>query len=111
MTDLCGLSYDDWDYKYNRARWHRTLRSRRLATAREKGQHTNEEWMALVKEFGGRCVRCWRMVPKHIVKDHIVPICQGGSDGIDNLQPICARCNAQKGPETTNWVERRRAVG
>lgn len=45
-----------------------------------------------------------------IVKDHIEPVYSGGSDAIDNLQPLCRTCNSAKGPDTTdyrpkNWQE------
>ena len=29
--------------------------------------------------------------------DHVVPVCQGGSDRLDNLQTLCVRCNRGKG--------------
>jgi 5-methylcytosine-specific restriction endonuclease McrA len=44
-------------------------------------------------------------------RDHIVPIYQGGSDAITNIQPLCKRCNCAKGPETTDWAQRRREHG
>lgn len=79
----------------------RHLRSKRLAEAREKGTHTELQW-SLMKEFHEhRCVRCG--ADGEIVKDHIAPIYQGGSDGIDNIQPLCRRCNASKGPEAKDF--------
>lgn len=32
-----------------------------------------------------------------LTKDHIVPKSKGGADHVDNLQPMCAECNARKG--------------
>lgn len=75
------------------------LRSQRLTEARRKGTHTPEQWFAL-KQFCGCCVRCG--IDDELVKDHITPIYQGGSDGIDNIQPLCRKCNASKGPEAAD---------
>lgn len=83
-------------------------RSERLANARRLARHLPEEWEAL-KNMIGCCVRCG--CEGELVKDHIKPIYQGGSDGIDNLQPLCRSCNASKGPESVDfrpidWKER-----
>lgn len=86
---------------------HAQKRAKRLKAARKKATHTIGEWIALVEEFRGKCVRCFCECHSP-VKDHIVPIYQGGSDGINNIQPLCHRCNSAKGPERTNWVEFRR---
>ena len=75
----------------------RHLRSKRLAEARKKGTHTALEWEALKAFCGPQCVRCGAEAP--LVKDHIQPIYQGGSDAIENLQPMCRKCNASKGSE------------
>ena len=75
-------------------------RSERLAEARKKGKHTKEEWEEM-KLFFGKCVKCGSN--HDIVKDHIKPIYQGGSDGLDNLQPLCKKCNSSKGPDTTDY--------
>lgn len=32
-----------------------------------------------------------------MTKDHIIPKSRGGSDHIDNYQPMCRRCNKEKG--------------
>ncbi len=84
-------------------------RMERLSAARMIATHTQEQWLAIRNEFGSRCVRCWRK-NKSLVKDHIIPLCSGGSDGIENLQPICKSCNSSKVREETNWLEYRRAI-
>jgi uncharacterized protein YdaU (DUF1376 family) len=76
----------------------RRTRAERLAQARAKGRHTPAQWAAMVDFCGNRCVRCGD-TNGPIVRDHITPIYQGGSDGIENLQPLCISCNAAKGPE------------
>lgn len=85
----------------------RALRHVRLVAAREKATHTQEQWRAMLVEFNFSCVRCGE-TGLHLDKDHIVPLYQGGSDGIDNLQPLCARCNAGKGSDSFNWAKFRR---
>jgi uncharacterized protein YdaU (DUF1376 family) len=79
----------------------RLTRSERLAKARTKGQHTAEQWKFLVKFCGGKCVKCASDDP--ITKDHIVPLYQGGSDGIDNIQPMCTECNVRKRREAVDY--------
>lgn len=80
---------------------HSKTRSERLAEARKKGTHTKEQWQYLVEICDFKCVRCGN---DDIVKDHITPIYQGGSDGIDNLQPLCKSCNSSKGSDSTNHI-------
>ena len=76
-------------------------RSERLSEARRKGTHSAPEWDALVAVFGGRCVRCG-IAPDAVCKDHITPIYLGGSDALENLQPLCRTCNSSKGPESVD---------
>lgn len=74
-------------------------RRQRLHAARALATHTPEEWAALVEYCGGQCVRCGSDGP--VQKDHIRPLYRGGSDGIENLQPLCRPCNCSKtGDET-----------
>ena len=87
----------------DRRRRNQAIRSERMAAARARGTHTKAEWDALVRRFGGRCVRCGTS-SYHVERDHITPVYQGGSDSISNIQPLCARCNCSKGPESFNWV-------
>jgi uncharacterized protein YdaU (DUF1376 family) len=90
-------------------------RSERLAAARRIATHSKEEWLALVAVCGSRCARCSKHTDELeggvLCKDHIVPVYQGGSDGIDNIQPMCRNCNSSKGPDATDhrpldWQQR-----
>ena len=79
-------------------------RSQRLSIAREKASHTKEEWEEMKLFFNNTCVKCLNASNLNgVVKDHIIPIYQEGSDGLENIQPLCAKCNASKGPETTDY--------
>ena len=86
------------------------IRRVRLQIARNKGTHTRAEWEALVAEFDGRCVCCWAKAPdgEKPNKGYVVPVYMGGSDAIDNLQPLCPRCSSAKRNNTTNFVAIRR---
>lgn len=90
-------------------------RSERLAYARSLGTHSDTEWKAMVEICDHRCVRCGahktELHGNSLCKDHIMPIYQGGSDGIDNIQPMCRNCNSSKGADSTDhrrsdWKER-----
>ena len=56
-------------------------------------------------EFCGdrRCVRCGNETDGGPCKDHILPIYQGGSDAIENLQPMCRSCNSAKTSEAVDY--------
>jgi len=77
------------------------LRRERLAQARAKGTHTKKQWSRMIDFFGSTCVRCGQEAD--VVKDHIIPIYQGGSDSIKNLQPLCWACNSSKGSEDIDY--------
>lgn len=77
------------------------VRSERLTAARERGRHTTEQWNLLLAFCGDACLRC--DVRGKLVKDHIRPIYQGGSDSIENIQPLCSSCNSSKGPEDKDY--------
>ena len=71
------------------------LKARRYA--REKGaegRHTLEEWEALKESANQKCLNCRE--EKELTKDHIIPLSKGGTDYIDNIQPLCRNCNSKK---------------
>lgn len=78
-------------------------RAFRLKEARKLGRHTRAEWLEMRAFFKNTCAKCYgKSGLVNVERDHVIPIYQGGSDGIDNIQPLCAKCNASKGPDNTD---------
>ena len=46
------------------------------------------------KRDGGRCIKCGSNLNLHF--DHIIPFSKGGSNTVDNIQIMCAKCNIKK---------------
>jgi hypothetical protein len=59
----------------------------------------------LAARDGSACVYCG--TTEHLAVDHMVPVCQGGTDDIDNLARACRFCNSRKAgrkPEEAGFV-------
>lgn len=72
-------------------------RNRRSALLNALGSHTAEDIKFLHLIQGNTCEACeasFDDVKAHV--DHIVALSRGGSNGPDNLQLLCARCNTSK---------------
>lgn len=91
------------EYKRERARLASNIRNIRLRIARSKATHTKQEWKELCDRTGNICVAC--RASTKLTKDHIIPIIDGGTDGIDNLQPLCSPCNTRKNSGSTNYLK------
>jgi hypothetical protein len=68
------------------------------------GSHTAKEWRKLVAYFEHKCV-CCRQKPKKLEKDHVKPVSMGGSNSIENIQPLCRSCNCKK---RDNYIDYRK---
>jgi 5-methylcytosine-specific restriction endonuclease McrA len=70
---------------------------RRARKKNAPGSHTYAQWLQLKKEYGNMCVYCQRREPDiKLTQDHIIPLSKGGSDDIENIQPLCFSCNSSK---------------
>ncbi len=77
-----------------RAYWEEKRRIRKNGNG---GSFTFGEWEKLKAQYNWTCPACGRKEPEiQLTIDHIVPISKGGSDNIENIQPLCRSCNAKK---------------
>ena len=93
--DKCHLYKDGRckDKKY--ISWIRNLHNTRKRVA--EGSHTYGEWENLKIQYGFTCPCCLRKEPEiKLTQDHIIPVSKGGSDYIENIQPLCGSCNSKK---------------
>lgn len=65
------------------------------------GDFTPEEWYDLCAKYNFRCLCCG--IRKPLTIDHVIPISQGGSNHISNIQPLCAWCNGSKGVKIIDY--------
>lgn len=94
-------------------KWHKAniekvnfLNERRRVRKKEaEGLHTFAEWELLKKQYGHKCLSCGKCEPEiKLTEDHIIPLDKGGSDYIDNIQPLCRSCNCKKHIKIINYI-------
>ena len=78
--------------------WSKNKRNRVIKRLRtESKSHTYGEWELLKKQYGHACPCCLKSEPNiKLTEDHIIPLSKGGTDLIENIQPLCFHCNAVK---------------
>lgn len=82
----------------NYVKWSQNLRNkrRRLKNNNLIG-HNFGEWENLKAQYNWTCPCCKRSEPEiKLTEDHIIPLSKGGSDNIENIQPLCRSCNSKK---------------
>lgn len=82
-----------WDrYRDKRIVYHARLRATRVGAS---GSFTITQWRDLCARHDHACAICKARVP--LTADHIIPFAQGGTNSIENIQPLCKSCNSRKG--------------
>jgi 5-methylcytosine-specific restriction endonuclease McrA len=61
------------------------------------GEITAQEWQALKEFYDYTCLCCRQQEPEiTLTLDHVLPLSLGGSNTMDNAQPLCGSCNSTK---------------
>ena len=79
-------------------------KKRRILELGADGSHNFGEWENLKAQYNWTCPACKRKEPEiKLTEDHIVPLIKGGSDNIENIQPLCKSCNSKKNTKTIKY--------
>ncbi len=76
--------------------WHK----RRSIIKGLKKHFTIKEWNELQEKWNYKCLCCGE---KATSPDHITPLLRGGSNEIDNIQPLCLPCNLRKNSKIIDY--------
>ena len=80
-------------------------RNRRYRLKGASGSHTFQQWEDLKEKYDHTCVCCKLQEPYIVLtEDHIMPISRGGTNYIDNIQPLCVSCNSIKYTKILNFI-------
>jgi len=77
---------------------------RRSRKSNADGSHTFGDWETLKAQYNFTCPCCGKSEPEiTLSEDHIIPLSRGGSDNIENIQPLCGCCNSKKHTQTIKY--------
>lgn len=81
-----------WDrYRDKRIVYQSSIRAARYGAT---GSYSLQEWLDICVKCDFKCIVCGEKKP--LTADHIIPLSKGGSNNIENIQPLCKPCNSRK---------------
>ena len=84
--------------------WKQVYTLNRYAQKIAMGSYTFGEWELLKKQYNHTCLSCLKKEPEiKLSQDHIIPLSKGGSNNIENIQPLCFSCNSRKYTKTIDY--------
>ncbi|MDD5013917.1 MAG: HNH endonuclease [Atribacterota bacterium] len=119
---LCGEKH--WNWKGGKIesikRWQAKNRDKvnfwrkntEIKRKKAKGLHTFGEWENLKIQYNWTCPCCGKKEPEiKLTQDHIVPLIKGGSNWIENIQPLCFNCNCKKHTNIIFYINKNKLLG
>ena len=96
ITQQCFISEKAFIYRgESLSAW--TEKLRLLVSKVQRKCFTPEERTTILKKFFHSCAVCDERLKDHEYElDHKQPLCDGGSGDVENMQPLCLSCHAEK---------------
>ena len=94
-----GKNHPNWLDGRSLTTEYKSFHDRRSSLKRDgiSGSHIWGEWQILKAQYDFTCPSCGKREPEiKLTEDHIIPVSRGGSDNIENIQPLCLSCNMRK---------------
>lgn len=106
---LIGKNSPNWKggiYLNNPKEYKKSMgHKRRTLKLQAQGVFTPIEWEALKMKYRYMCLCCKKCEPEvKLTVDHIIPLSKGGTNDIENIQPLCGSCNSRKNTKIINYL-------
>ncbi len=83
----------------------RSAQKRRATQRNAPGNgFTIDQFYEVCAEYEDHCLRCLQKKDREkLSADHVIPLARGGAHDIENIQPLCRRCNSRKHAQTIDY--------